>query len=414
MSKSKLDRRFNKRGRLQPTETKIDESEQKKLTQAFLESEGGKDVDYSVGYDAANALILPAKKRKVKHKYDVQTNNNKLSKKEKKRLEKIVEIKDKKLNRQKIFESLALHRASEKAEAQFVSIANPDGVKGGSGAGEEGPSVVQTHVKINSIAGSNKKNRQETTTASSSEDEDDDDEDDGDDEDDEIEMQVGEEEKVDDSGLGDQTAIAETEDHDREEPASSTSDSLPLVTGNASPTDAVDPASTTSTAVTAVARQPAKFVMVERDEAIAAARLKLPILEEEQRIVETINENDVTIGEETVFIIGMFSSVCNQKKILRILLSFSSPLLASLSLLLSFPFPLPLTNSVFLPSVLPDFLPSVFFISCHLSFFLFPFLLLNPAPLFLFATSQLAARPEVVKPPKCLNFSTKPDIVRRG
>merc|ERR1712142_582355 len=143
MSKSKFDRRFNKRGRLQPVETKIDESEQKRLTQAYIESEGGKDGnDYSLGYDAANALILPAKKRKVKHKYDVSTNNNKLSKKEKKRLEKIVEVKDKKLNRQKIFESLALHRASERAEAQFVSIANPDGGSGGGRKADSGEEFI--------------------------------------------------------------------------------------------------------------------------------------------------------------------------------------------------------------------------------------------------------------------------------
>ena len=65
-------------------------------------------------------------------RYNIKDNANKLSKKERKRLEKIVEIKDKKANRQKIFESLALHKPNEKAEKRFLSVLNPEG-----GGGEE-------------------------------------------------------------------------------------------------------------------------------------------------------------------------------------------------------------------------------------------------------------------------------------
>lgn len=42
-------------------------------------------------------------------------------------------------------------------------------------------------------------------------------------------------------------------------------------------------------------RKPAVFVSLDRKPEIQAARLKLPILAEEQSIMETINENDVVI-----------------------------------------------------------------------------------------------------------------------
>ena len=306
MSKSKLDRRFNKRARLQPIETKIDESEQNRLTKAFIESEGrssSKDVDYSTGYDAANALVLPAKKRKVKHKYDVQINDNKLSKKEKKRLEKIVEIKDNKANRQKIFESLAMHRASEKAEARFVSVVNPDGGGGGGRGLANEAAVVTNGVKINSIAGSNKKNKKAVVEDSSEEDEEDDDEEESDENmDDTDKSAVSGKESSSNNEVGNEGVVKElphAADNYAVDAQDAISDKETVDTSEAANNRSPDSnqSSAKKGGGAPATSAPAKFVIVERREEIAAARMKLPIFGEEQNIVETINDNDVSISE---------------------------------------------------------------------------------------------------------------------
>lgn len=58
-----------------------------------------------------------------------------------------------------------------------------------------------------------------------------------------------------------------------------------------------------------VTKKPAVYVDVVRSEEIQATRLKLPILGEEQQIMEVINENSVVIlaGNEVVFIIMVYT-----------------------------------------------------------------------------------------------------------
>lgn len=53
-------------------------------------------VDTNKGYDESNVLALPSKKRDTAQKHEPQQKVRKLTKKERKKLEKVIELKDKK------------------------------------------------------------------------------------------------------------------------------------------------------------------------------------------------------------------------------------------------------------------------------------------------------------------------------
>lgn len=53
-------------------------------------------VDTDKGYDESNVLALPSKKRDTTQKHEPQQKVRKLTKKERKKLEKVIELKDKK------------------------------------------------------------------------------------------------------------------------------------------------------------------------------------------------------------------------------------------------------------------------------------------------------------------------------
>ncbi|OAD58855.1 putative ATP-dependent RNA helicase kurz [Eufriesea mexicana] len=73
-------------------------------------------------YDNCNALILPNEKRKVKSKVKKITTTRLLSKKRRKQLEKVVERKKKKLHRAELLEELAKVQAPQEELKQYVSL----------------------------------------------------------------------------------------------------------------------------------------------------------------------------------------------------------------------------------------------------------------------------------------------------
>uniref|UniRef100_A0A182NR66 RNA helicase n=1 Tax=Anopheles dirus TaxID=7168 RepID=A0A182NR66_9DIPT len=266
------------------------------------------------GQDDANALVLPSKKRATKIKKDRTVVTKILSKKQRKRLEKIVDQKKKKENRSSLLASLVAVQASQQDLSGFrkLSDVQTKGLKQHFKEQKYGVTIVEKPVKsakepgtakIKSLVGSRRKRlallRQAGTQSeeegeeaerdpnvvglnqsSSSEDESDSPSEEEQEEEHlketlEENVEVAEPAKEEDKNG---QIVAPSESKDVTKPAS---ESVPTVANEETPA--------------VVDRKPATYVHVERDPKIQTARLKLPILGEEQIIMETISENKITI-----------------------------------------------------------------------------------------------------------------------
>ncbi|XP_050068225.1 probable ATP-dependent RNA helicase kurz [Anopheles maculipalpis] len=298
-------RRFNEKGR-QKVETVIDDSETKKIKLDFAP-----DNEYG-GQDDANALVLPSKKRATKIKKDRTVVTKILSKKQRKRLEKIVDQKKKKENRSSLLASLIAVQASQEELSGFrkLSEVQTKGLKQHFKEQKYGVTLVEKPVKhaktpgvakIKSLVGSRRKRlallRQagptvgeegadeehdrnviglnDPSSSSSSEDESD--------VPSEKEEEMPEEEK---RGESNEVERMEKPTEEPSEPSKSEEAKKPLP-------DVPTPPNPEAPVV--VDRKPAVYIHVDRDPKIQTDRLKLPILGEEQVIMETISENKITI-----------------------------------------------------------------------------------------------------------------------
>ncbi|KFV77266.1 putative ATP-dependent RNA helicase DHX37, partial [Dryobates pubescens] len=224
------------------------------------------------GIDESNALVLPAKKAKKKKAVCVvQRPKKPLSKKQKKNLQKILEQKEKKKERAELLSKLNEVQASE-AEMKLLYTTSKLGVGERMYQTKRVMQEPETTVpeKIKSVSGANKRRHSSDSELepeeepSSSEEE--------------VEEQKQEIEKSSASDLnsaekpeeGVKKAVA------NQQPAGP---SVPLcqAASNKPPC------------------KPAVFVPVDRSPEIQEARLKLPILAEEQVIMEAINENPIVI-----------------------------------------------------------------------------------------------------------------------
>ncbi|NWW90646.1 DHX37 helicase, partial [Rhynochetos jubatus] len=222
------------------------------------------------GIDGSNALVLPAKKaKKEKVACVVQQQKKPLSKKQKKNLQKVLELKEKKKQRAEWLSKLNEVQASE-AEMKLLYTTSKLGI------GErmyQAKRVIQepgTVVpgKIRSISGANKRRHSSDSEPEPEE---------------EPSSSEEEEQKqeVEDHSAGDVNAAEKPEDGVRKaEP-----DQQP----------AAPAAPVCQAAPPKLPRKPAVFIPVDRSPEIQEARLKLPILAEEQVIMETINENPIVI-----------------------------------------------------------------------------------------------------------------------
>ncbi|XP_025914459.1 probable ATP-dependent RNA helicase DHX37 isoform X2 [Apteryx rowi] len=223
------------------------------------------------GVDGSNALVLPAKKAKKKKVVNaVQQQKKPLSKKRKKNLQKVLEQKEKKKQRAELLSKLNEVQASE-AEMKLLYTTSKLGV---------GERMYQTKrmvqepgavvpEKIRSISGANKR-RHSSGSESEPEEESHSSEE-------EKEEQKEEIEKASDSGL-----------NAAEKPEES-------IKKTATNQQAVPSATVCQTASNKPSCKPAVFIPVDRAPEIQEARLKLPILAEEQSIMEAINENPVVV-----------------------------------------------------------------------------------------------------------------------
>ncbi|XP_068557378.1 probable ATP-dependent RNA helicase DHX37 [Anas acuta] len=220
------------------------------------------------GVDESNALVLPAKKAKPKKAPSAVHHQKKpLSKKQKKNLQKILEQKEKKRQRAELLSKLNEVQASE-AEMKLLYTTSKLGV------GErmyQSKRVVQepgsaVPEKIRSISGANKRrhsSESESEEESSSEEE-------------KEEHKQG----TETSSASDLNAAEKLEEGTKK----------PLANQQAVPTAPV-----CQTASNRLSCKPVIFIPVDRSPEIQEARLKLPILAEEQVIMEAINENPIVV-----------------------------------------------------------------------------------------------------------------------
>ncbi|KAG7212083.1 hypothetical protein KM043_012436 [Ampulex compressa] len=304
---------FNWKARSLP-EVEIDNSATKKIAV---------DIQHRAdNYDSCNTLVLPSQKRKTKTKNKGVTTTRLLSKKRRKQLEKVVERKQKKLRRATLLEELSKVQASQEELKQYMSltalqtkglkrhfreseiptteskidtdqvreddiedIAEPV-VNAIKGAKKRRLAILQTEKKDNAVTDPNIVGLTESSE-SESESEDNDDED----KEDPAENTTLLTENTSDENkkmIEEANANACSTDHSTKEELKSNSQEK-----------VISEETTKSIIVENVTqkrdRTPAVFVGLNRKPDIQAARLKLPVVAEEQVIVETINENPVVI-----------------------------------------------------------------------------------------------------------------------
>ncbi|KAJ8043055.1 putative ATP-dependent RNA helicase DHX37 [Holothuria leucospilota] len=280
MGKSK--RKFNIKGR-----QVVDDSEvRKRNAECDVPVEFAEDTTYkTTTSDDSNALVIPSKRQKMNVKTkEAQNVPKKLTKKQRKNLQRIVNQKIKKANRAELLEALAKHQASSRELALLSSAAHM-----GQKITKRQADEKQKLLDINGVKGSNKRKRRKS------------------------EDEEEEEEKIssseDESESEDETeAVAKQEAGETQKDSGSNIDDREKNTSkqgseiNSDQVKSEEKAGNSQQAKAPTEKEkekqdskPAVYVIVERDPDIQEARLALPILAEEQEIMEKIKEHPVVI-----------------------------------------------------------------------------------------------------------------------
>ncbi|XP_021268162.1 probable ATP-dependent RNA helicase DHX37 isoform X2 [Numida meleagris] len=219
------------------------------------------------GVDGSNALVLPAKKEKKKRAPSVvQQRKKPLSRKQKKNLQKVLEQKEKKKQRAELLSKLSEVQASQ-AEMKLLYTTSKLGIGGRMYQPkrvlqEPGTAVPE---KIRSISGANKRRHSsdsepepEGETSSSKEE------------------KKEEKQEIEKPSASNVNSAGKPEEGTKKHVSQQAAPTAPAVSSKPS-------------------YKPAVFVPVDRSPEIQEARLKLPILAEEQVIMEAINENPIVV-----------------------------------------------------------------------------------------------------------------------
>ncbi|CAK9818656.1 Probable ATP-dependent RNA helicase kurz [Anthophora quadrimaculata] len=302
-----MTKKYNWKARNVPT-VEIDNTATKQIP---IEIEHRED-----NYDACNALVLPSKKRKTKCTFKKVATTRLLCKKRRKELEKVVEKKKKKLQRAELLEELTKVQAPIEELKQYVSLSNMQ-TKGLKRHFREVAFPAKEYVPkpndeveddaselpINAIKGSKKRRltilrdqRKEEAASDPNvlgfdEPSDSESEYNSEENEDEQKEKASENDEVEENEKTDKRKHVENE---KSEPAKNNSaknnkveqkEEPSVATINKAPLKLQEP----------IVKKPAIFVSVQRKPEIQTARLKLPVVAEEQVIVEAINENPVVI-----------------------------------------------------------------------------------------------------------------------
>ncbi|EHB01493.1 Putative ATP-dependent RNA helicase DHX37 [Heterocephalus glaber] len=269
----KLRRRYNIKGRLQAGPGPAKGPPEPPPVRLELE-----DVDVPKGVDASNALVLPGKKKKKTKTPALSRKEKKpLTKKEKKALQKILEQKEKKSQRAELLQKLGEVQVCETemrllyttsrlgtGERVYHSRARPDEL------------VAPGQKRINSLSGANRKRHRQPSAE---------------------ESESLEDSEPDETPAVDQARGGATATTGQPPPApavSSVDESLaPCSQPAVAPAPALGKAATS--ALPRPPTRPAVFVPVHRTPEMQAERLKLPILSEEQVIMEAVAEHPIVI-----------------------------------------------------------------------------------------------------------------------
>ncbi|XP_058445760.1 probable ATP-dependent RNA helicase kurz [Malaya genurostris] len=280
-------RRYNEKGR-KHNETIIDNSATKQIKLEF----GCQDYG---GEDESNLLVLPSKKRPTKIKRDKGVVNKILSKKQRKHLERIVDQKKKKENRSSLITSLSQVQLTNKELQNYTKLSSVQtkGLRQHLKEQSIGITVKTATIdsssceqKSRNMFGKKKKRpnllRDKEVT---------------------LDKYVEQSSKnlnlidFDESLSSDDEKVKGMVEHSVPDQQNTSSENLSKVTG----ADSVEASSITDAEKKTkihyehVERKTATYVHISRKPEIQAARLKLPILAEEQVIMETISENSVII-----------------------------------------------------------------------------------------------------------------------
>ncbi|XP_061722338.1 probable ATP-dependent RNA helicase kurz [Cydia pomonella] len=306
---------YNAKAR-QVVKTSIDNSKTNEIKLEFANSEYGSP-------DSSNILALPAKKRQTKIINEKKEKTRFLSKQQRKRLEKIVDKKKKKENRSALLESLAQVQASLEEVNQMTTISTVQTL--GLRRLTDLSTAVPVHEgdasgsekKFSSIAGAKKRLRLlkldseekrkkakydpnvvglegSSSEESSLESEDEEPE--------IIEEKLNIQNGTLKVGDKDETVIIKDDENSNKIDAENVQDSTDKghkVSRNKRKQEKTKEVQVKEEVKKPLLEHPTIVVQVKRDPKIQVARLKLPILGEEQRIMELVNENEflVVAGE---------------------------------------------------------------------------------------------------------------------
>ncbi|XP_072934333.1 probable ATP-dependent RNA helicase kurz [Epargyreus clarus] len=293
-------RRYNAKAR-QVVKTSVDNSQTNEIKVEFQSNEYGST-------DTSNLLALPSKKRETKVISEKKEKTRFLSKAHRKRLEKIVDKKKKKECRAALLESLSKVQATPDEVKQFTTIATLQTI-GTRRLNEYNQTTTQNaeqteQKKFSSIAGAKKRLRllrmensdnvkkkkydpnvvglegssEEESSESSGEDE-------------EPEVIENGTDLTKEENVGDIKTDVKSNSGDDNSQDTEQSNS----TVEKSEVESVKTENIKENVKKPVLEHPTIHVEVKRDPKIQVARLKLPILGEEQRIMELINENEFLI-----------------------------------------------------------------------------------------------------------------------
>ncbi|XP_045152666.1 probable ATP-dependent RNA helicase DHX37 [Echinops telfairi] len=234
------------------------------------------DKETLKGVDASNALVLPGRKKKKAKAPPLAKKKKPLTKKEKKTLQKILEQKEKKSQRAEMLRKLSEVQVSD-AEVKLLYTTSKLGTGARMYYTKEEPDegAPQGPGKISSLSGAGRKRRQQLSEEEDSES--------SEASEDDRDLEAGQME----AGAG---TPAQPPEAEAEKPA-------PIHQSTPSGTPAAAP-SAVAAADPAPSRPPAKpavFVPVNRSPEMQEERLKLPILAEEQVIMEAVAESPIVI-----------------------------------------------------------------------------------------------------------------------
>ncbi|XP_028166537.1 probable ATP-dependent RNA helicase kurz [Ostrinia furnacalis] len=281
----------------QVVKTNIDNTETNEIKVEFAHNEYGTA-------DASNLLVLPSKKRDTKIVSEKKEKTRFLSKAQRKRLEKIVEKKKKKENRAALLESLSQVQASPNEVSQMTTISAMQtlGLRKLNEYNLEAP-VEQnetTDKKFSSIAGAKKRLRllkleRSEKIKKAKHDPNVVGLDPSSDEEDSSESELEGEPEVVETPV----EILDVEKESKNEPETKTEptkiEDVEKNIQNKSKKKDKKPTEEVKVEKKPLLQHPTMHIEVKRDPKIQVARLKLPILGEEQRIMELVNENEFLI-----------------------------------------------------------------------------------------------------------------------